>query len=192
MSVLKLGLLGLISVFIGFSFSSFAQMPPLAPTDKKEPEKEIIYKEKYDGYKYKVVPQSPSLSASSASKEDCNPKEPKKEPVPKPKPQPKPKPKPQPCNPCPCPACPKAEVVEKRETVYKLHEISLLAGMGADGMKVSEQTEGKQVDKYYGLVLGARYTYRFDPSWSVSVEGLTNNTGMLGVGFSFGSTRIKE
>lgn len=187
MNALKLGFIGFGFSF--FSFSGFAQMPPLAPTAKKEPEKEIIYKEKYDGYKYKVVPQSPSLSAS---KEDCNPKEPKKEPVPKPKPRPKPQPKPQPCNPCPCPTCPKAEVIEKKETVYKPHEIALLAGMGADGMKVSEQPEGKQVDKYYGLVLGARYTYRFDPSWSVSVEGLTNNTGMLGVGFSFGSTRVKE
>lgn len=173
-----------------FSYTGFSQTPPLAPVVPKDPEKEIIYKEKYDGYKYKVVP------TSATSVKDCDPKEPKKEPVPVPKPKPKPRPKPQPKpvpvpvpQPAPCPACPKVE--PEKQVVYKPHEITVLAGMGADGMQVSEQTEGKQVDKYYGLVLGARYTYRFDPSWGISVEGLSNNTGIFGVGYSFGERSVK-
>jgi len=179
-----------ILIAVLFSYTGFSQTPPLAPVVPKDPEKEIIYKEKYDGYKYKVVPNN-TLSSST---KDCDPK---KEPVPKPKPRPK-KPKPQPAPqpvpqpaPCPpvCPACPKVE--SEKQVVYKPHEIALLAGIGADGMLVSEQPEGKQVDKYYGLVLGARYTYRIDPSWSFSLEGLSNNTGMFGVGFSFGEKAFK-
>ena len=180
----------LVVTAMAFSLPSFSQSSK--EETKKDPEKEIIYKEKYDGYKYKVVPQvQPPLSAA-VNKEDC--KTQPKEPVPtKPKPRPKPKPK---CNPCaPCPDCPKVEKVVKVEkeivNVFKAHEISLLAGYGTDGMETSNKVEGQQVDKYYGLVVGARYTYRFDPTWNVSVEGLTNNTGMFGVGFSFGEKQVK-
>jgi len=125
--------------------------PPPIQEPKKDPEKEIIYKEKYDGYKYKVVPQA-SLKTTAATT-NCNPKEP----VPSKPRKPRPKPK---CE--PCPACPNVEpeliTIEKIQVVYKPHEITLLAGYGANGMMVTDKPDGKQVDKFFGPIVGARYT----------------------------------
>jgi len=85
------------------------------------------------------------------------------------------------------------QVVEEREIpTYKAHEIVLLAGYGANGLDsdaVQGEVETETVTRFYGPVFGVRYTYRVNPEWSGSVEGLTNRTGLFGVGYSFGERR---
>jgi len=85
------------------------------------------------------------------------------------------------------------QVVEEREIpTYRAHEIVLLAGYGANGLDsdaVQGQVDTETVTRFYGPVFGVRYTYRVNPEWSGSVEGLTNRTGLFGVGYSFGERR---
>jgi hypothetical protein len=134
----------------------------------------------YDGDKFKVVPKD----------QDCGTKE---TPAPAPKPKPKPKPKPPKPKPKPCPVCPPAQtqVIEKEKVVekvtYKPWRIYGLAGYGQDGLKTKTRSEGEQVNKYYGAVFGAGIDYNVNESLSVGVQGLSNETGLFSVGYSFGS-----
>lgn len=96
-----------------------------------------------------------------------------------------------------CPECKpfikEMKIIEEREIpTYMAHEIALLAGYGNNGLD-SETIDGEgyaeTVTRFYGPVFGLRYTYRFSNEWSGSLEGLTNKTGLLGVGYSFGERR---
>lgn len=136
----------------------------------------------YDGEKYKVVGKD----------DECLPTTPKpKPPKAQPKPKPKPKPKPRPCPPCPssecapCPACPPAPPpkVEERKT-YNQIEIYGLAGYVQDGMKASTQSEGEQVDKYYGFGWGGGIDYNINENFSIGILGTTTGVyAKFGAGF---------
>jgi len=127
----------------------------------------------YDGTKYKVVP-------NTTLKGDC-------EPTPKPTPKPKPKPKPKPV-PVPCPECPTCPpVVEKEKVTYKTFRVYGLVGYGQHGLESKTASEGEDVTNYYGPIFGAGVDYNIDQNWSVGVQGVSNNSGMLSVGYSFGN-----
>jgi len=179
------------SIILSLVMSSavvFAQaLPPAAPPSEPVPEKtEIKVCKTYDGSAYKVVRKD----------EECGPvketNEPAKEkPTPKPVPKPKPKPKPVPTTAKKCPPCkPQIQIVEKEKIVervtYKKWRIYGLVGIGQDGMTSVPKFEGEQVDKFYGFVGGGGIDYHMNESWSIGVQGLSNETGMLSLGYSFG------
>jgi len=165
----------LLSFFV--SSLGLAQTIPLAPDVKKE----IKDCTTYDGTKYKVV---------SADKE-CDGTKPapaKPASVPKPKPV-KPKPAPKPCP--VCPSCPSPTVIvntiEKEKVTYKTWRVYGLVGYGQHGLKSTTKTGGEQVDKFYGPLFGGGVDYNVNENWSVGAQGISNESGMLSVGYSFGS-----
>jgi hypothetical protein len=178
----------LLSLFI--STIGLAQaVPPTTPASEPVPEKtEIKVCKTYDGSAYKVVRKDENCEPAKEVKEP-----PKEKPKPKPIPKPKPKPKPVPTTTKKCPPCnPQIQIVEKEKIVkekvvtYKRWRIYGLVGIGQDGMQSAPKIEGEQVDKYYGFVGGAGIDYHMNESWSIGVQGLSNESGMLSLGYSFG------
>ena len=149
-----------------------------APAASADVKREIKDCTTYDGTKYKVVPMAGST--------DCNPTTPVPKPTPKPKPKPKtkPTPKPLPCQ--PCPDCPPPTVVEKEKVTYNAWRVYGLVGYGQHGLDSDTKAEGEDVTNYYGPLFGAGVDYNVDENWSVGVQGLSNNSGLFSVGYSFG------
>jgi hypothetical protein len=158
-----------------------------------------------------TAPTPTKVASDDKENNDCPPPSPKKKPVcPKPKPKPRPRPAPVPTTvKCPevkpCKAC-EPKIVEK--TVEKVkyvdrtvtvdntnkHTINALAGVGPEGIVVdSYQTEDrkdeygvrKERDKPKGAVVGLQYQYHFTPAWNVGVMGLSNQTYLGNIGFSW-------
>lgn len=77
-------------------------------------------------------------------------------------------------------------VVPKGVSEYK-NRVSALGGVGAnEGLdRVQVSPSVVEVESRMGTVLGAQYQYMFADRWSVLLQGQTNKTGSLGVGFDF-------
>ena len=76
-------------------------------------------------------------------------------------------------------------MVEK--VTYKTWRVYGLVGYGQHGLKSSPNTDGEQVDKYYGPIYGGGVDYHVNENWSVGVQGLSNEQGALSIGYSFGN-----
>jgi hypothetical protein len=100
--------------------------------------------------------------------------------------------------PCPkctiCPKCPKPTTVTKWKdrkvtvTTYKRNRISVLAGygpIGLDTIHLDDTGKHYEIRKEFGPVTGLRYTRGLSPSWSLSIEFLTNHTGALALGWGW-------
>jgi hypothetical protein len=157
---------------------------------------EIKDTETYDGENFQVLPKPPmgpllDKCSGKILHESCEAK-----PIVKAKAKKKPKAVVQdvvqPCTECK-PIVKEMKIVEEVEIpTYRAHEIVLLGGYGANGLDSdSVDTDGyaQSVTRFYGPVFGLRYTYRVNQEWSGSIEGLTNRTGLFGVGYSFGERR---
>jgi len=85
------------------------------------------------------------------------------------------------------------KIVEKEvkvETiVFNKNRISVLGGYGPVGLNtVESKVKGRnvyEVAKEFGPMFGFRYDRHLDPEWSISLEYLSNYTGVGGVGYSF-------
>jgi len=87
---------------------------------------------------------------------------------------------------------PKAEketvIVEKFITVQKKNQIALHAGIGFDGLNVKEgNPDDTNVDvaKQQDVVIGLSYTRYFGETWSGIGTVISNESYLLGVGYSW-------
>jgi hypothetical protein len=82
-----------------------------------------------------------------------------------------------------------AKVVTKEVVKEKLpNQISLYAGVGYDGMvikKSDQNSNSADVTKYRDLVLGLAYTRSIDLNWSVSGIVTSNESLLIGGGYSW-------
>ena len=84
---------------------------------------------------------------------------------------------------------PKVKVVEKvvkeKVEVFKKNEIAIHAGTGYDGLDIKREGIQVQVRELTTFVYGATYTRRFNQDWSVKGTALSNDTYLIGGGFSW-------
>jgi hypothetical protein len=157
----------------------------------------------------------PTVTPTPSVKDECPPPAKKKKPDPCPKkPKPKPAPaKPKECPKCPtqkpcpeqkpCPTC-EPRVVEKETVKYIDRTVTIdkapkstfnvFLGVGPHGIvtdsfatedRKDEYAFRKEKDKSIGGVIGAQYQYRFSESWNANGLVLSNQTGLLGLGYSW-------
>jgi hypothetical protein len=163
---------------------------------------EIKETKTYDGDGFQVTPKPPMGELVDKCGDKIKPKQDpcsdKKKPIKKVKPKAVKKVEPKQttliCPPCEMGLKTVDRIEEREIPTYKAHEISILAGYGSNGLNSESGADDagryvESVERFYGPIFGLRYTYRLNQDWSVSGEGLTNRTGLFGVGYSFGSTR---
>jgi hypothetical protein len=163
----------------------------------------------------KVIPATTTTTTTTTQADcpPVNPKKPEPCP-PKPKPKPKkPTPKPCPavvkCKDCPAPkSCPECEPKIIERTAEKIKYVdrtvtvdqapkntfNILVGVGPHGIvtdsfateeRKDEYAFRKEKDKSVGGLLGIQYQYRFSQSLNANGLILSNQTGMIGGGFSW-------
>jgi hypothetical protein len=82
-------------------------------------------------------------------------------------------------------------LIEIHDTLYRTyhihneHKLSIFAGIGPVGLRITPVSNGYRVKTKKDLVIGAGYSYNLDSKYSVGFVGLSNNTYLasLGVGF---------
>lgn len=94
--------------------------------------------------------------------------------------------------PCPKPRICPSPTIKWRErkvkvTTYKRNRISVLAGYGPIGLQATDIEDSKhfEIKKEFGPITGLRYTRGLSPSWSLSIEVLTNHTGAMALGWGW-------
>ena len=82
---------------------------------------------------------------------------------------------------------------EGNRTVYQApamavagpNSIKAFGGAGPSGLKASVDGSKAVIDQDYGLVYGLGYSRQLNHRWSLEAVGLSNKTGLLGLGYSF-------
>jgi hypothetical protein len=65
------------------------------------------------------------------------------------------------------------------------NSVRAFGGAGPSGLSVTTGASSVTIEQSYGFVYGAGYQRQLDSRWSVEAIGLSNKTGLLGVGLSF-------
>ena len=65
------------------------------------------------------------------------------------------------------------------------HTVSMMLGRGPIRMSHSTSGSSTSVEIDQGLLLGLGYRYQVNERWSFTAEGLSNSSGLGGVGYSF-------
>ena len=63
--------------------------------------------------------------------------------------------------------------------------IKVYGGGGPKGLEVKKSASSVAVEQDYGAVFGLGYSRQLNKRWSLEAVGLSNKTGLLGVGLSF-------
>lgn len=63
--------------------------------------------------------------------------------------------------------------------------IKVYVGGGPRGIEVKKNTSSVTIEQDYGAVFGLGYSRQLSSRWSLEAVGLSNKTGLLGVGLSF-------
>lgn len=67
----------------------------------------------------------------------------------------------------------------------KNNKVKLYGGVGPRVYEAEVFSGALHISQGYELVVGLGYERRLDDDWSLEAVGLTNRTGLLGVGYSF-------
>jgi hypothetical protein len=197
-------LIGLVVSSLGFAGSQLGPVPVTSETKKTETKTVTVTEEKDD-----CPPLNPKKPKPCPEKPKPKPKV-----VPK-KPAPKPCPAVVKCKDCPAPKhcpeatpCPEVEpkiiekTVEKTKYVDRTVTIdqapkstfNIFVGVGPHGIvtdsfateeRKDEYAFRKEKDKSVGGLIGVQYQYRFSPSFNANGLIISNQTGMIGGGFSW-------
>lgn len=82
---------------------------------------------------------------------------------------------------------------EGKRTVYQApamavagpNAIKVFGGAGPSGLEVKKGASSVTIEQDYGAVYGLGYSRQLNSRWSLEAVGLSNKTGLLGLGLSF-------
>lgn len=75
-----------------------------------------------------------------------------------------------------------APIIKEVPRDYKKHSVKVFLGYGPNDLEVNNN---RRVDLDKDPLLGIGYGYKFTESISVELQGISNETGMVGLGFHF-------
>ena len=76
-------------------------------------------------------------------------------------------------------------VVEKEIAITQKNHLRLLGGVGPGGITRSSTINTITLRQSFGAVVGLGYGRNVTERWSIEVAALTNQTGLLGVGYNW-------
>ena len=63
--------------------------------------------------------------------------------------------------------------------------VKALGGAGPSGLKMTIGSSSVTIEQDYGFTYGLGYSRQLNKRWSLEAVGLSNKTGLLGLGYSF-------